>query len=120
MHIATLARLGLLTGAMLLPSAVLAQDTPEEQEARHVLHKEQARLAAQQMGDLETRKAAVADEQAAREQTYRDALAARDADIAATRAKAAEDRARWEAAVTACLAGDRSQCAQPASPTGAD
>ena len=113
-------RLGALAGALLASAnAASAQDSVEEQEARRALHAEQTRLAAQQMAEIEARRQGLAEEQAAREQTYREALAARDAEIAATQARAAEARAEWEAAVTACLAGDRTKCAQPEATTTA-
>ncbi|MCW2362666.1 MULTISPECIES: hypothetical protein [Sphingobium] len=112
MTLARYARLATLAGAVMVSATVaLAQDTPQEQEERRVLHAEQAKLAAQQMSDFEAQKKAIADEQAAREQTYRDALAARDAEIAAEQAQAAEARAKWEADVAACLAGDKTKCA---------
>ena len=118
MQIMTFARTALLMGAMLgAPVGALAQDPPEEQEARRALNMEQARLASEQIARFNAEKQAIADEQAAKEQAYRDALAEREALIAATQKKALEDRARWEAAVTACLAGDYSQCAQPTNGT---
>lgn len=108
------ARFGLLAAAIaVMPAATLAADTPEEQAQRQALNEEQAKFAAQQIADFEAQKKAIADEQATQEAAYRDALAARDAQIAATDKAHAEAQARWEAAVAACNAGDRSQCAQP-------
>ena len=116
MTIGRYARLGALAGALLVSAnAASAQDSVEEQDARRALHAEQARMAAQQMADIEARRQGLAEEEAARQQAYRDAMATRDAEIAATQARAAEARAEWEAAVTACLAGDRTKCAQPAT-----
>jgi hypothetical protein len=114
MQVRSLKLMGLIAGAVLLaPVTAHAQDSEEEQVARRALNEEQARFAAQQISELEAQKQAIAQEQEAKERAYREALAARDAEIAATNAAAAEARLRWEAAVTACLAGDRSQCAQP-------
>ena len=114
MRIRQLTQAALLAGAMVIaPVASVAQDSSEEQDARRVLHDEQARLAAEQMNALEVQKRAIADEQAAKQRAYEDALAAREAEIAATQAAAAEARTRWEAAVTACLAGDLTQCSRP-------
>jgi len=115
MRMGSWARFGLLAAAMAaMPAGVLAVDTPEEQAQRQALNREQAWLAAQQIADFEAREKAIADEQAAQEAAYREALAAREAQIAAADKAHAEAQARWEAAVAACNAGDRSQCAQPA------
>lgn len=117
MRMSSWARAGLLAAAITaIPAPALAVDTPEEQAQRQALNGEQAKFAAQQIADYEARKQAIADEQAAQEAAYQDALAARDAQIAATDKAHAEAQARWEAAVAACNAGDRSQCAQPAQP----
>lgn len=114
MRFGTVARMGLLMGvALMAPVAAIAKDTPEEEEQRRLLNEQQARFAAGQMADYEAKRRAIAEEQAAAEQRYREALAAHDAEVAAIKQKAADDRARWEAAVAACNAGDYSQCAQP-------
>lgn len=117
MHIGSWARAGLAIAAIAGVSAgALATDPPETQAERRALNGAQADFAAKQMADYEAEKARIAEEQAAREAEYRAALAAHDADVAARRQKAAEDRSRWEAAVAACNAGDISQCAQPYQP----
>ncbi|HWJ70979.1 MAG TPA: hypothetical protein VNS79_13140 [Sphingobium sp.] len=117
MHIGSWAKVGFLVAAIAGASvSALAEDPPETQAERRALNEAQAKFAAQQIADYQAQKAAIAEEQAAKEAAYRDAVAARDADIAATRQKAADDHARWEAAVAACNAGDVSQCAQPQQP----
>ncbi|MBB5987184.1 MULTISPECIES: hypothetical protein [Sphingobium] len=107
----SLMRGAFLTAALLsMASGALAQDPPEIQEERRALNAEQAKLAADLVADYQARKAAVAEEQAARDVAYKRALREHDAQVAAIKAKAAEDQARWEAAVAACKAGDYSQC----------
>jgi len=114
MRFGTVARAGLLMSMVLMaPIAAIAKDTPEEEAQRRELNEAQARFAAQQMADYQAKRQAIADEQAAAEQRYREAVAAHDAEVAAIDQKAADDQARWEAAVAACNAGDYSQCAQP-------
>jgi len=117
MHMGSWLRHGLMAAAIVaMPAAALAVDSPEEQAQRQALNAAQASFAAQQLADYETQKKAIADEQAAQEAAYRDALAARDAEVAAADKAHAEAQERWEAAVIACNAGDRSQCAQPVAP----
>jgi len=114
MRFGILAHMGLLAGAMVVaPVVAMAEDPPEEQAQRRALNEAQAKFAAQQIADWQAERQAIADKQAADERAYREAVAAHDAEVAAIKQKADEDRARWEAAVAACEAGDYSQCAQP-------
>jgi len=114
MRFGTFARLGLLMSAMIVtPISAIAKDTPEEEAQRRTLNEQQARMAAQQVADYQEKRQAIADADAAAQRSYREAVAAHDAEVAAIKQKAAEDQARWEAAVAACEAGDYSQCAQP-------
>lgn len=114
MRFGSWARLGLVIAAMAAaPMSAGATDTPDEVAQREALNSEQARLAAQQLAGFEAERKAAVDAQDAKEAAYRAALAAHDADVAASQQRAAEAMARWEAAVAACKAGDRSQCAPP-------
>jgi hypothetical protein len=67
---------------------------------------------------MKLQKKAAADKQAAQDAAYRRSVAEHEARVAAynaqvaeTARKAAEDQAKWRAAVAACNAGDKSQCA---------
>lgn len=50
---------------------------------------------------------------AANQQAYQDAVKARDAQIARTKAEHDASMKKWEEDVAACKAGDRTRCAQP-------
>lgn len=82
----------------------------EEIAATRSLNTQQNIAAKREIEAYETEKKRIADEQAAKDAAYRKALADREALIAETNRKAAEDRRKWEAAVAACKAGNRSQC----------
>lgn len=84
---------------------------PVETIAAGSLNAEQARAARRDIEAYEARKKAVADQQAASQRAYDQALADHQAKLAALARQAEEDQARWRAAVAACKAGDRSQCA---------
>lgn len=108
----TLAKLGLAMAVMMAaPMAAIAQDSPEVQAERQALNGAQAKKAADQIAAYEAEKKASAETAAANEAAYRSALAARDAEVAAINQKAADDQAKWEAAVIACKNGDRKFCA---------
>jgi len=105
----TLAQLGLAMAVMMVaPMAAIAQDSPEVQAERMALNGAEAKKAADQIA---ANQKAFDDKQAANEAAYRAALAAHDAEVAAIKQKAADDQAKWEAAVIACQNGDRSFCA---------
>lgn len=104
--------LGLLT-ATTIATPLLAEDPPEVVAERKALNDAQAKLAADQVATYLASKKAVAEQAAADQSAYKRALADRDAQIAATNARAAEEQARWQAAVAACNAGDKTKCAQP-------
>ena len=72
--------------------------------------------AKREIAEYEAQKKRIADEQAAKEATYRKALADREALIAENERKTREAQAKWEAAVAACRAGDRSQCGPQPQP----
>ena len=104
----TLAQLGLAMAVMMAaPMAAIAQDSPEVQAERMALNGAEAKKAADQIA---ANKKAFDDTQAANDAAYRSALAAHDAEVAAIKQKAADDQAKWEAAVIACQNGDRSFC----------
>ena len=108
----TLATLGFAMAAMMaVPMAAIAQDSPEVQAERQALNGAQAKLAADQIAQFTAEKKAAEETQAAKEAAYRSALAAHDAEVAAMKQKAADDQAKWEAAVIACKNGDRKFCA---------
>lgn len=92
------------------PPAPPPPDNAAEKAATGSLNAQQAAAAKREIADYEARKKRIADEQAAKEAAYRKALADRDAQIAEIERKAREDRLKWEAAVAACKAGDRSHC----------
>jgi hypothetical protein len=99
------------------PAAVVAQDPPAVQEQRRMLNEAEANRAAAQIADYEARKQAVAEQQAAADANYRDAMARHDARIADMNARAAQARTQWETDVSLCQAGDRTRCAPVATPT---
>ena len=108
----TLAKLGLAMAVMMAaPMAAIAQDSPDVQAERMALNNAEAKKAADQIATYEAEKKAAAETAAANEAAYRSALAARDAEVAAINQKAADDQAKWEAAVIACKNGDRKFCA---------
>jgi len=117
MRFGTLAHLGLAMSALVMaPGVALAEDPPEVVAERQKLNEQQAKFAADQIAGWQAERQAVAEKQAEADRAYKEALAAREAEIAASQQAAADARARWEAAVAACNAGDYSQCAQPQSP----
>ncbi|WP_428628187.1 cell envelope integrity protein TolA [Sphingopyxis sp.] len=93
------------------PSAVTPPEPAQPSQAVQSLNSEQAAAAKREIQAYEARKKAIADEQAAKEAAYRQALADREALIAENNRRASEARAKWEASVAACRAGDQSQCA---------
>ncbi|WP_293648203.1 cell envelope integrity protein TolA [Sphingopyxis sp. RIFCSPHIGHO2_12_FULL_65_19] len=93
------------------PSAVTPPEPAQPSQAVQSLNSQQAAAAQREIQAYEARKKAIADEQAAKEAAYRKALADREALIAENNRRASEARAKWEAAVAACRAGDQSQCA---------
>ena len=97
-------------------AAVPTAPSVEEQAATSSLNAQQAATAKREIAEYEAQKKRIADEQAAKEAAYRKALADRDALIAENERKAREARAKWEAAVAACRAGDRSQCGPQPQP----
>ena len=108
----TLATLGFAMAVMMAaPMAAIAQDSPDVQAERQALNGAQAKKAADQIAEYEAQKKASADTVAANEAAYRSVLAAHDAEVAAINQKAADDQAKWEAAVIACKNGDRKFCA---------
>lgn len=106
------AKLGFAMAVMMAaPMAAIAQDSPEVQAERQALNGAQAKLAADQIAEFNAQKQAATETQAVAETAYRSALAAYDAEVAASKQKAADDQAKWEAAVIACKNGDRKFCA---------
>lgn len=95
------------------PAAVPPQPTPEPVETVTAaeLNAKQAEAAKREAAAIAARRRAIAAQQAARERAYQQALADHRAKIAETDRKAQEEQAKWRAAVAACAAGDRSQCA---------
>lgn len=86
--------------------------TIEEIDAVRELNSKQAEAAAKENADYNARLKAFADEKASSEAAYRKALADHAAQVADMERRAAEEKARWEAAVLACRQGHRDKCAR--------
>ncbi|OYY65117.1 hypothetical protein [Sphingomonas sp. 28-62-11] len=99
------------TAAESEPASAAKAAAAAEAAAAATLNAQQAAAAKRDILAFEARKKAVAAQQAANLRAYQKALADREAKIAEINRKAQEDQARWRAAVAACAAGDRSQCA---------
>lgn len=90
--------------------------TPEERANTARLNAEQASRAKADNTVYEQEVSAAQQQVAHDQQVFTEETAAYEAEKARVAAMSAEERIKWEADVAACKAGDKTRCAQPATP----